>query len=234
MTTRRVAIIEDDQDIAHVLTIHLRDLDCEIIHFTNGDSAYSFLKSTPVELIILDINLPGLNGLEMCKKLREDGNKSHIIMLTARGAEQDKVDGLEFGADDYMTKPFSVKEFIARVKSVFRRLHDDTTNKHTGDVIQFRQMLIDKEKRIVLLEGNRLELTPKEFDLLYLLASNPGVTFDRKKLLNQVWGYDFEGYEHTVNTHINRLRMKVEKDIQKPEYVLTTWGVGYRFNDQNT
>lgn len=230
---KRVAIVEDDQDISNVLTIHLNDLNCEVMKFENGKEGFNYLTTHPIDLIILDINLPGLNGLELCRMLRAENIITPIIMLTARGDEQDKLQGFDFGADDYMTKPFSVKEFIARVKAVFRRLDGEVAAKSQDSVIQYRQMIIDKSKRVVLLEGNRIELTPKEFDLLYLLASQPGVTFDRKKLLNQIWGYDFEGYEHTVNTHINRLRMKVEKDIQKPEYVLTTWGVGYRFNDQN-
>jgi DNA-binding response OmpR family regulator len=156
-----------------------------------------------------------------------------IIMLTARTEEEDKITGLELGADDYITKPFSIKEFLARVKAVCRRWDAEKSgSEEIHQVIRSKEMMIDREKRIVTLNNERLELTPKEFDLLYLLASNKGVTYDRKKLLNLVWGYDFDGYEHTVNTHINRLRAKVELDPNDPKYVLTTWGVGYRFNDE--
>ncbi|MFZ4785756.1 MAG: winged helix-turn-helix domain-containing protein, partial [Flavobacteriales bacterium] len=173
------------------------------------------------------------NGLEICREIREKNLTFPIIMLTARTEEEDKVKGLELGADDYITKPFGIREFLARVKAVCRRFEKEKVDaSHEPQEIFFRELQIDKAKRIVILQQKRLELTPKEFDLLYLLASNKGVTYDRKKLLNLVWGYDFEGYEHTVNTHINRLRAKIEKDPNQPEYVLTTWGVGYRFNDE--
>lgn len=229
---KRVVIIEDDQDISNVLDIHLRDLHCEVVRFTGGPEGLEYILTNSGDLLILDINLPGMNGMEICRRIRGAQMDIPIIMLTARGDEQDKVEGLELGADDYMTKPFSIREFIARVKVIFRRTDQDNTDRSASPVIEYKQMVIDKDKRIVTLSGKRLELTPKEFDLLYLLAGNPGVTYDRKKLLNQIWGYDFEGYEHTVNTHINRLRIKIEKDVHNPEYVLTTWGVGYRFNDQ--
>ncbi len=153
-------------------------------------------------------------------------------MLTARSEEIDKVMGLETGADDYLTKPFSIRELVARAKAILRRVEIDTQqDPEQEEVIHYRELQIDQKKRKVTKDNQRIELTPKEFDLLYLLASNPGVTYDRKDLLNLVWSYDFEGYEHTVNSHINRLRAKIEIDPAKPTYVLTTWGVGYRFND---
>ena len=153
-------------------------------------------------------------------------------MLTARSEEIDKVLGLESGADDYLSKPFGVRELVARVKAILRRVEIDTkSDSDENEIINSQELIIDKRKRKVLLKNSRIELTPKEFDLLYLLASNPGVTYDRKDLLNLVWSYDFEGYEHTVNSHINRLRSKIEENPAKPKYVLTTWGVGYRFCD---
>lgn len=228
---RKVIIVEDDKDIADLLELHLNDLNCSCLRFVNGRDALDYILIHRVDLIVLDINLPGIDGLEVCRQYRENSGTTPIIMLTARSREQDKVDGLEIGADDYLTKPFSIKEFIARVKVIFRR-HENLEKDESG-VISFRELHIDKGMRKVELKGERLELTPKEFDLLVLMASNPGVTYDRKKLLNLVWGHDFDGYEHTVNTHINRLRAKIEKDLNNPEYVLTTWGVGYRFNDQN-
>ena len=155
-------------------------------------------------------------------------------MLTARSEEIDKVLGLETGADDYLTKPFSIREFIARVKAIFRRVKmiQETGEDTLGSVIVKQNLTIDKNKRKVSLDDQRLELTPKEFDLLALLASNPGHSYSRNRLLRIVWGYDFEGYEHTVNSHINRLRAKIEPDPNQPVYILTTWGVGYRFTDE--
>ncbi|MFN6379898.1 MAG: response regulator transcription factor [Flavobacteriales bacterium] len=231
--SKKVIIIEDDRDISNVLDIHLKDLDCDVRRFSDGTEGLEYCLKNAFDLLVLDINLPGTNGMEVCRVLRTERINHPILMLTARGEEMDKVAGLELGADDYMTKPFSIKEFIARVKVIFRR-NDNEPQEKVEPVINYRHLMIDKAKRIVTLKGERLDLTPKEFDLLFLLASNPGVTYDRKKLLNLIWGYDFEGYEHTVNTHINRLRIKIESDVHNPEYVLTTWGVGYRFNDSES
>ena len=228
---KKVAIIEDDKDISDLLELHLNDLQCECFRFIDGGSGLEFILQNKMDLIILDINLPVMDGLEVCQLYREKGHSSPILMLTARSQEIDKVIGLDMGADDYITKPFGIREFIARVKVIFRRTESESVEK-VETILQYKAMTIDRSRRVVILNDERLELTPKEFDLLYLLASNPGTTYDRKKLLNLVWGYDFDGYEHTVNTHINRLRIKIEKDLNKPEYVLTTWGVGYRFNDQ--
>ena len=153
-------------------------------------------------------------------------------MMTAKSDENDIVTGLEVGADDYITKPFSVKELVARVKAVLRRtqaMNSDLAK--SGKVLQYEGLSIDTENRTVILRGERVDLTPKEYDLLYILAKKPGRSFSRQQLLDAVWGYEFEGLEHTVNSHINRLRIKVEKDVQNPTYILTTWGVGYRFND---
>ena len=230
---KKIVIIEDESNIAELLALHLKDIGCQSTHFIDGEEGCKYVLANKPDLLVLDINLPGKNGLEICKEIRENGMNVPIIMLTARTEEQDKITGLELGADDYITKPFSIKEFLARVKAVCRRWDaDKSESEEIHQVIRSKEMMIDREKRIVTLNNERLELTPKEFDLLYLLASNKGVTYDRKKLLNLVWGYDFEGYEHTVNTHINRLRAKVELDPNDPKYVLTTWGVGYRFNDE--
>lgn len=228
---KKVIIIEDEKDIAELVQLHLEDLDCKVKSFRNGQEGYEYALNNSFDLMILDINLPDKNGIEICKALRKVDIHSPILMLTARSEEIDKVIGLETGADDYMTKPFSIRELVARVKAILRRVEIDTTPPEKAEAITFKNLYIDKAKRKVLLNERRIELTPKEFDLLYLLASNPGVTYDRKDLLNLVWSYDFEGYEHTVNSHINRLRSKVESDPNKPEYVLTTWGVGYRFAD---
>lgn len=156
-------------------------------------------------------------------------------MLTARSEEIDKVLGLEMGADDYLTKPFSIREFIARVKAIFRRTemsHQQAKEKTGKGLLQFRELSIDIDKKKVSISGKRVDLSPKEFELLLLLASNPGKSYDRNRLLNLVWGYDFSGFAHTVNSHINRLRNKIEPDIHTPTFILTSWGIGYRFNEE--
>jgi DNA-binding response OmpR family regulator len=230
---KKVIIIEDELDIAELLKLHLIDLGADLLLFGDGQKGYEYVSQNPFDLLILDINLPGMNGMDICARLREIGVTAPIMMLTARTEEADKVMGLEIGADDYITKPFSIREFLARVKAIFRRREiDQAVTNDAQTIINYKALHIDRRKRLVTKNDEVLELTPKEFDLLLLLASNPGITYDRKELLNQVWGYDFEGYEHTVNSHINRLRNKLETNPNQPEYVLTTWGIGYKFNDQ--
>lgn len=232
MVMKKVLIIEDDIEIADLVKIHLRDLDCEVTKAFDGKTGLNLALANTFDLIILDIMLPEMDGFDVCKNIRKNEDMTPVLMLTSKSEEMDKVLGLEFGADDYMVKPFGIREFIARVKAIFRRVEslektkDDLKDMHIGKVI------IEGSKRKVLVGKDRIDLTPKEFELLYLLASNPGKTFTRESLLNQIWGYQYSGYEHTVNSHINRLRGKIESDIANPEYILTTWGVGYRFNDQ--
>lgn len=229
---KRVLIIEDDQEIAELLAIHLKDMDCEIVKAFDGKTGFNLALSNPFDLIVLDIMLPVMDGLDVCKEIRKHEIQTPILMLTSKSEEMDKVLGLELGADDYMVKPFGIREFIARAKALFRRVEVLKSDASDLKDILVGELKIEASKRKVTINGNRIELTPKEFDLLYLLASNPGKTFTRETLLNQVWGYQYNGYEHTVNSHINRLRGKIEKDIDDPLYILTTWGVGYRFNDQ--
>ncbi|MEM8909496.1 MAG: response regulator transcription factor, partial [Bacteroidota bacterium] len=185
------------------------------------------------DLIILDLMLPRLDGMEVCRQLRARKVSTPILMLTAKSEEIDKVLGLETGADDYLTKPFGVREFLARVKAILRRtqLLEESKMASNNSFLQFNDLSIDIEKRKVTIEGKRIDLSPKEFEILNLLASNPGKSYNRSRILNLVWGYDFEGFEHTVNSHINRLRSKIEPDMSNPTYILTSWGVGYRFNE---
>lgn len=235
MLMYKVLVVEDDHDIADLLQIHLTDIDCDVTLIHNGREALDNATENEYDLVILDLNLPGMDGMEVCKQLRHQNINMPILMLTARTEEIDKVLGLESGADDYLTKPFSIRELQARVKAILRRVkvlageHEEETNQNE---IKHDNLSIDVEKRKVTLDGERLDLTPKEFDLLHLLASNPGKTYSRARLLSIIWGYEFEGYEHTVNSHINRLRAKVEPDVNNPKFVLTTWGVGYRFADE--
>jgi len=230
----KVLVIEDDPEIVDLLEIHLKDLSCDLMKSYSGEDGLAMIKSNPLDLVILDIMLPGIDGMEVCRRIRGEQNKVPVLMLTAKSEEIDKVLGLEIGADDYLTKPFSVREFIARVKAIFRRaemFHDSLTSPD-GNVIEKGDLRIDVEMRKVSIEGAKIELSPKEFELLVLLASNPGRSYNRSRLLSLVWGYDFEGYEHTVNSHINRLRAKIEPDMANPTYILTTWGVGYKFNEE--
>ncbi|MEM9298051.1 MAG: response regulator transcription factor [Bacteroidota bacterium] len=228
---KKVLLIEDDIHIKELLEIHLEDLGCQLMSFTNGKVGYNAGISEKFDMIILDIMLPEKDGLEICRDIRANKITTPILMLTARSEEIDKIIGLETGADDYLTKPFSVREFIARVKAIFRRVDMLKEGNKETLIIKHNGLIVDQSKRKVTINDERIELTPKEFDLLYLLASNPGKSYSRDQLLSKVWGYEFEGYEHTVNSHINRLRAKVELDISNPTFILTTWGVGYRFND---
>lgn len=232
---KKVLVIEDDPDIIELISLHLRDLDCEVSQEMNGNQGFDNAYSNSYDLIVLDLMLPGMDGIAICQKLRALENFTPILMLTAKAEEFDKVLGLESGADDYLTKPFGIREFIARVKAILRRQElqktktEDTSSKTE---IEHGDLQIDLTKRKVTRGGERIDLTPKEFDLLCLMAENPGRSFDRDQLLSSVWGYEFSGYEHTVNSHINRLRSKIETDLSNPKYILTTWGIGYRFNDE--
>lgn len=231
---KNVLIIEDDITIIELLKIHLTDLSCEVTGSRHGREGLELALTAPFDLIILDLMLPGINGMDICRRIRQSGNNTPILILSAKSEEIDKVLGLETGADDYLTKPFSVREFLARVKVIFRREESApaSSQKPPKSQMSFGHLEIDVEMRKVTLANTRIELSPKEFELLSLLASRPGRSYSRKQLLNLIWGYNFEGYEHTVNSHINRLRGKIESDISRPQYILTTWGVGYRFNEE--
>lgn len=230
---RNMLIVEDDLDIANLLSIHLKDLNATTQLISRGDDALALAQKNDYDLIVLDISLPGMSGVEVCKELRKTKD-TPIIMVTARSEEIDKVLGLEIGADDYITKPFSVRELKARVTSVMRRveLNAKAVENEVPEVLEFDGLSIDIEKRKVVLNEKKVELSPKEFELLTLLSAHPGRSYSRSELLDIIWGYNFSGYEHTVNSHVNRLRSKIEVDMAKPKYILTTWGIGYRFNEE--
>jgi len=231
---KQVLVVEDDPTIVELLGIHLKDLGFAIDHASNGRKGLDKALAGNHDLLILDVMLPEMDGLEICKRIRQENRKVPILMLTSRSEELDKVLGLELGADDYITKPFSIREFIARVKALFRRMEADTQPDATDgqpEILEFAALTIDLTKRKVILSGNTLDLTAKEFDLLALFARNPGRAYNRQQLLDQVWGYQFSGYDHTVNSHINRLRAKLEADPAEPFFIKTVWGVGYRFID---
>lgn len=229
---RQVLVIEDDPDIAKLVSLHLEDVGCHVRLVADGLAGLDAALSQRYELIILDIMLPGLEGLELCRRLRSESTYTPVLMLTAKSSEVDRVVGLEMGADDYLTKPFSIPELIARVKAIFRRaeLFVKEAGKPDGR-LAVGDMVIDVEKRSVSVAGSPVDLTAKEFDLLVQFAGHPGRVYPRQQLLDLVWGHGHDGYEHTVNSHINRLRAKIERDPAAPRYVLTVWGVGYKFND---
>lgn len=232
--TKRVLIVEDDQDIAHLVALHLRDTDCEVETVADGQRGLERAREGEHDLIILDLMLPGIDGLEICRRVRARSEYTPILMLTARSSEVDRVLGLELGADDYLTKPFSILELVARVKALFRRMNALQSAESSNELspIVLPDLAIEPEKRSVRVRGESVDLTAKEFDLLLHFARQPGRVFTRTQLLDGVWGYGHEGYEHTVNSHINRLRSKIEEDPAAPRYILTVWGVGYRFAEK--
>jgi DNA-binding response OmpR family regulator len=228
---KRILVIEDNRDLARLLELHLQDLSFEVTLAFDGVTGYAVAESETFDLVILDILLPGVDGLEICRRLRGRDRYVPILMLTSKSSELDRVLGLELGADDYLTKPFSIRELLARVKALFRRIEGLEASKgtETPDRIHAADLVIDTGKRKVLRGERPLELTAKEFDLLVQFARHPGRVYTRSQLLDRVWGYGHDGYEHTVNSHINRLRSKIEKDPARPRYILTVWGVGYKF-----
>ncbi len=228
---RNVLIIEDEQALARVLKRHLEDLSCTVQVAHAGDTGLRMAEAGQFDLVLLDGMLPGMDGLEVCRRLRTRRAYTPVLMLTARATEVDKVLGLEMGADDYMTKPFSTAELSARVKAIFRRVDSlSQIAREAPQVLRFGEMLsIDPASREVLVRGAPVSLTHKEFDLLLHLARNPGRVYSRSQLLDAVWGYSHEGYEHAINCHMNRLRSKIERDAGNPELLQTVWGVGYKF-----
>ncbi|HMM50722.1 MAG: response regulator transcription factor [Burkholderiales bacterium] len=236
---RRILVVEDQRDIAELIAMHLRDLGHRVDCVHDGAAGYEAARSGRYDLVVLDVMLPGRDGLDIVRALRIDKVSTPVLMLTARSTELDRVLGLELGADDYLTKPFSIAELQARVRALLRRLQmhtpaaaDSAGAAGTAERIEAGDLLIDVASREVRLAGRPITLTAKEFDLLAHFARHPGRAFTRLQLLDAVWGTTFEGYEHTVNTHINRLRAKIEIDPANPRHVLTVRGVGYRFADR--
>jgi two-component system OmpR family response regulator len=226
---KRVLIVEDDVDIANVLSLHLRDERYEVVHSADGNEGLRLLEQGNWDALILDLMLPGVDGLEICRRARAMARYTPIIITSARSSEVHRILGLELGADDYLAKPFSVLELVARVKALLRRVDAMAKDSRIdAGTLQVVGLTIDPLTREAVVDGRRIELTPREFDLLYFFAQHPGKVYSRIDLLNAVWGYQHEGYEHTVNTHINRLRAKIEADPAQPTRILTVWGHGYK------
>ena len=226
---KRILIVEDDVDIANVLSLHLRDERYEVVHSADGSEGLRLLEQGGWDALILDLMLPGVDGLEICRRARAMTRYTPIIITSARSSEVHRILGLELGADDYLAKPFSVLELVARVKALLRRVEAMAKDSRIdAGSLQIAGLTIDPLTREATVDGKPIELTPREFDLLYFFAQHPGKVFSRMDLLNAVWGYQHEGYEHTVNTHINRLRAKIEVNPAEPERILTVWGRGYK------
>ncbi len=231
---QQILVIEDERDIAHLIKLHLQDLGCNVNLSFDGAEGLELAQSGAWNLIVLDLGLPGIDGLEICRRLRGSSHYVPILMLTAKSAEIDRVLGLETGADDYLTKPFSILELVARVKALLRRvdaLQQDGTQSSNERLIRRDDLLIEIDRHRVTINGQKIHLTVREFDLLVHFARNPGKVYTRTQLLDRVWGYSHDGYEHTVNSHINRLRAKIEPNPDTPRFIVTVWGVGYQFSE---
>ena len=227
---KHILVIEDDHDIAAMIALTMRAEGFEVgVAHSAEDGLIEHERQQP-NLLVLDLMLPGMDGLQLCRRLREQPHYTPIIILSAKSGETHRVLGLELGADDYLPKPFSTAELVARVHAVLRRMDaaERLVESRTG-VIRHGELSIDPIARAVCLGEREVSLTAKEFDLLMFFARNAGRAFKRIELLNQVWGYSHDGYEHTVNSHINRLRNKIELDPANPAYILTVWGLGYKF-----
>jgi DNA-binding response OmpR family regulator len=232
----RILIIEDEPDIANLVKTHLGDAGYAADIAGSGAAGMALFKKHHYHLVVLDLMLPDTDGLALCQQMRSAENYIAILMLTAKSTELDRVLGLEMGADDYLTKPFSLPELMARIKALFRRmdaLKQSQERIADQETIERGDLIIEVTKRRVQVNGKAIELTAREFDLLLFFARHPGRVFSRVQLLDSVWGYNHDGYEHTVNSHINRLRAKIERDPADPNYVLTVWGVGYKFRDDH-
>jgi DNA-binding response OmpR family regulator len=227
---KRVLVVEDDPHIADLLLLHLADEGYAVDRAATGDAGLRLLRKGPWDLLILDLMLPGVDGLEICKQARTMSPYVPIIIISARSTEVHRILGLELGADDYLSKPFSMLELVARAKAVLRRA--DAMSREArieAGRLDLRGLTLDPLAREATLDDAPLDLTPREFDLLYFLARHPDQVFSRPRLLHEVWGYTHDGYEHTVNTHINRLRAKVEATPAEPKRIVTVWGRGYKF-----
>lgn len=232
---KRVLIVEDDAHIAELLRMHLHDEGYAVTHAPDGDAGVRELERGSWDALILDLMLPGVDGLEICRRARAARRYIPIIITSARSSEMHRILGLELGADDYLAKPFSVLELVARVRALLRRTEAMARDaRMASGRIELGDLDIDPVAREVQVDGRKIDLTPREFDLLHFFARHPGRVFSRLDLLDRVWGYQHDGYEHTVNTHINRLRMKIEADPAQPRRILTVWGRGYKLSGAGT
>jgi len=230
MASEKILIIDDELHIVELIKYNLEMNGYKVYYALNGNDGINIAYEKKPDLILLDIMLPEIDGFEVCKKIKRDDELANIpiIMLTAKGEEFDKILGLELGADDYITKPFSVRELIARIKAVLRR---NTKEEKQNNIITIGNLTIDMERHEVLKDGIRVELTLKEFELLKLLVLNKGKVMTRDFLLDKIWGYEYYGETRTVDVHVRHLRQKIEEDDKNPKYIETVRGIGYKFKD---
>ena len=229
MADEKVLIVDDEEHIVELLQFNLINAGYKVITANNGLDALKKVKEHKPDLLLLDLMLPGMDGLDVCKEIKrnKETSKTSIIMLTAKSEELDKILGLELGADDYITKPFSIRELLARVKAVLRRSNSDEISE---EIYELGRLKVDFERHEVLINNEKVELTLKEFELLEILIKNKGKILRRETLLDKVWGYEYIGETRTVDVHIRYLRKKVEDDDKNPKFIETIRGVGYRFN----
>ena len=225
---KRVLVVDDEKLIVKGIRFSLLQDGLEVDCAYDGEEALEMARNDTYDLVLLDVMLPKLNGFEVCQQIREFSDMP-IVMLTAKGDDMDKILGLEYGADDYITKPFNILEVKARIKAIMRRTGKKEEKVDESNIIIKHDMKIDRESRRVFIEGEEINLTAKEFDLLEILATNPDKVYSRDQLLNLVWKYEYAGDARTVDVHIRRLREKIEKTPSNPKYVFTKWGVGYYF-----
>jgi DNA-binding response OmpR family regulator len=233
MPAARLLIVEDDDTLRPMVAERLAEEGYAVETAADGEAALERVEARVPDLIVLDVMLPGLDGLEVCRRVRAEHPHVYVLMLTARTDEIDRVVGLEVGADDYVTKPFSLKELVARVRAALRRMRLTSTATEAGDgeevPLRHDGLRIDPVRRTVEKDGEAIHLTVREFDLLLFLAQHPGRPFTRAQLLDRVWDIQYEGYSRTVDSHVQRLRAKIEDDSGDPHHVRTVWGVGYKF-----
>jgi DNA-binding response OmpR family regulator len=232
-TGRRALVVEDEPHIRELVALHLGLEGLEVVPAKDGDEAISLVQSQSFDVCVLDLMLPRVDGLAVCRAIRREprNGDTPILMLTARRDEADKVLGLESGADDYLTKPFGVRELVARVRALLRRPRASQSAAAAMDVVEVGALRVDRARRQATLDGRLLDLTPHEFDVLHLLAANPGIVFSREKILEQVWTNDTHVTDRSVDTLVKRLRQKIEADTRQPALILTVWGTGYKFAD---
>jgi two-component system alkaline phosphatase synthesis response regulator PhoP len=229
----KILIVDDEQDIVELLSYNLEKEGFSIVKAYDGEAALGMVRSEKPDLMLLDLMLPKMNGLDVCKAIRRNPETANlpIIMLTAKGEEIDKIIGLEIGADDYITKPFSVKELVARVRSILRRMQD--VEKKTGnEEFEYKDMKINYASCLVKIRGKQVTLSPTELKLLFFLSRNPGRVYSRNQILDHVWGDDTFITDRAVDVHIRRLRSQIEKDMENPHYIITVRGFGYKFADK--
>ncbi|ANZ94935.1 MULTISPECIES: response regulator transcription factor [Brochothrix] len=230
-----ILVVDDEPTIVKLLTFNIEQEGHTVSSATNGTTALEIASEQAIDLIVLDLMLPGMTGIDVCKELRKQENYTPILMLTAKDGEYDKIIGLELGADDYMTKPFSPREVTARIKAILRRVEMSPTEARAGKtvetVIEIGTLRIDRERHTVYRAGEKLTLTPKEYELLCFLAENKGKVFGRHHLLDVIWDYDYAGETRIVDVHVSHLREKIEEDTKKPRYIVTVRGFGYKMDD---